>query len=169
MSTLFHAPRERAPFRTRRGVWLTVCLALLAGPARPARGEEQMVAVPVPAAAIYPGTPISDEQIVDKSYRESISRAAVHQNRNSVVGRTARRVLMPGRPIPITALKESEPVASGQQVTVVFAHGGIEITGRGIALQSGRTGELISVRNVDSGVVIRAVVDSDGTVHVGVD
>lgn len=125
------------------------------------------VAVPVPAVAIYPGQQIGEEQIVDKKFAPSITRADVHQTRRTVVGKVARKVLLPGRPIPNIALKDVEPVSAGQPVTVVFSSEGIEILGRGTALQPGKLGDVISVRNIDSGVVIRASIESEGTVRVG--
>jgi flagella basal body P-ring formation protein FlgA len=43
----------------------------------------------------------------------------------------------------------------------------LTITGSAIALQSGATGDVVSVRNVDSGRIIKGTIGSDGAVHVG--
>jgi len=125
------------------------------------------VPIPVPTVVIYPGAPIGNDQLTDKLFRHSITRAAVHQTRVSVIGKVARRVLLPGKPIPVVALKEAEAVEAGQAVAVIYSAEGIEIVGRAVPLQSGKVGDIVPVRNLDSGLVVRAVVNSDGTVRVG--
>jgi len=49
---------------------------------------------------------------------------------------------------------------------VIVEDSGLWIVTYGSALQSGAAGALIPVRNVDTGVIIRGVVQPDGTVKV---
>ena len=51
-------------------------------------------------------------------------------------------------------------------MTVVFQAGNLTITGQAIALQGGRVGDFLSLRNADSGKVIKGIVQADGTVRV---
>jgi len=53
-------------------------------------------------------------------------------------------------------------------VQIVFREGPLEILGHAVALQSGGKGDVISLRNIDSGVIIKGVVEADGTVQVGI-
>jgi flagella basal body P-ring formation protein FlgA len=50
--------------------------------------------------------------------------------------------------------------------TVVFEHGGLTITTNALALQNGGLGDVVSMRNLDSGSVIKGMVASDGSVRL---
>lgn len=57
-------------------------------------------------------------------------------------------------------------VRQGEQVTLVAAVDGIEVRAAGLALQNGRQGALIQVRNATSSRVVQGVVESDRVVDV---
>jgi flagella basal body P-ring formation protein FlgA len=94
-------------------------------------------------------------------------RTGVIDSRKMLVGKLARRTLLPGVPIPLNAVGEPNAISNGSRVRVVFDQEGLEIETYAIALQAGSVGEVISVRNPDSGVTISGIVQSDGTVRVG--
>jgi len=78
----------------------------------------------------------------------------------------ARRSLLPGQPIPTNAVDEPWAVARGAIVKVIVEDSGLSIVTYGSAMQSGASGTLIPVRNTDTGVIIRGIVQPDGTVKV---
>jgi flagella basal body P-ring formation protein FlgA len=51
-------------------------------------------------------------------------------------------------------------------VRIVFQEGGLVITTYAAALQNGRVGDLVRVRNLDSGVTVSGTVLPDGSVRV---
>jgi flagella basal body P-ring formation protein FlgA len=51
-------------------------------------------------------------------------------------------------------------------VRVIFMQGGLEIALSAVALQAGAAGDMVRLRNVDSGSVFDGVVMADGTVRV---
>jgi flagella basal body P-ring formation protein FlgA len=55
----------------------------------------------------------------------------------------------------------------GQPAVVVFRSGALMISSVAVPLQNGSSGEVISLRNTDSGTTIRGIVQADGTVRVG--
>jgi flagellar basal body P-ring formation protein FlgA len=87
-------------------------------------------------------------------------------DRAQIVGKVAKRTLLPGQPIPLNAVKEADIVRSGKPVTLVFAAGGLVITARGLALQSGGAGETVSIQSHETGVVLRGTVQPDGTIRM---
>jgi flagella basal body P-ring formation protein FlgA len=87
--------------------------------------------------------------------------------REAVVGKVARRVLPRGHAIPINALRDPFLFKEGERVVLDFKTGGLSIEASGVALQPGVLGSLVSVRNSDTGVVIRGLVQSNGRVQVG--
>ncbi len=124
--------------------------------------------VPVPRVTIYPGDAIRPDHLVDRLFDAAMpGLGAVHGAREELVGKVARRTLLPGRPIPINALRNPYLVVQGRPVLVVFEAGGLVITGYAVALQSGGQGDVISLRNIDSGAVIKGTVQPEATVRVG--
>jgi flagellar basal body P-ring formation protein FlgA len=120
------------------------------------------VSLPVLKHAIYPGDVITAEMIDQKQAAPMRGAGAFVTDSQTLVGKTARRTLLPGQPIPKQAIRDPYLVFQGKNVTVVFQEGTIVITGVALALESGSAGDLVSARNPDSGVIIRGVVQSDG-------
>lgn len=144
---------------------LALLLASLA-PAGPARAQEMQL--PVPVITIYPNDEIGEEHIIDRAFiAATVTRGAVQEDRRTVVGKVARRTLLKGQPIPVNALRDPYVVLSGKPAVVVYEEGGLTITGQATALQSGSVGDMVSLRNVESGTMIRGIVAKDGTVRVG--
>jgi len=143
---------------------LAAVLLILAS-ARLAVAEEKRL--PVPAVSIRAGELIRDDMITERAFAPSLLGVAMFiEGRQVLVGRMARRALLPGQPIPSNAVEDPWTVARGAQVKVVVEDSGLSIVTYGAAMQSGAAGALIPVRNTDTGVIIRGVVQPDGTVKV---
>ena len=125
--------------------------------------------LPVPNITIYPGDTIKDSWLVDRDFSSNTgaTHGAVIQSRGAPVGKLARRTLLPGVPIPVNGVTEPRAVSNGGKVRVVFSQDGLEITTYATALQNGGVGDVISVRNLDSGLTISGIVQPDGSVRVG--
>jgi len=83
-------------------------------------------------------------------------------------GKIAAARLAPGaviRPTQVAAPKLALVVRRNQTVVMRIEGPGFTITALGLALQNGRPGESIKVRNIDSNRVLTAVVAADGTVR----
>jgi flagella basal body P-ring formation protein FlgA len=133
--------------------------------AQAANGEERRL--PVPAVAIRPGEVIKEEMITERAFAPNLLGVAMFvEGRPALLGRMARRTLLPGQPIPTNAVEDPWTVARGSVVKVLVEDDGLSIATYGSALQSGAAGALIPVRNIDTGVIIRGIVQPDGTVKV---
>lgn len=126
----------------------------------------QQIQLPVPRITVYPGDVISDDILVDRAFPTSLGEA-VHGDRHTLVGMVARFTLLPGQPIGINAVRVPQVVQQGKAALVVFQAGGLVISATAVALQSGATGDVVSLRNSESGATIRGVVQADGTIRVG--
>jgi flagella basal body P-ring formation protein FlgA len=127
--------------------WATalVVLSLLLLAGEPAQAAD--LELPVPRVTLYPGDTIGEA-------------------RESVIGKVARRTLLPGQPIPLNGVRDPYLVMQGKTALVVFEEGGLTITANAMALQNGGVGDLVTLRNVDSGTVIKGTVAPDGTVRL---
>ncbi|MGH6761694.1 MAG: flagellar basal body P-ring formation chaperone FlgA [Phyllobacterium sp.] len=122
----------------------------------------------VPSAVIYPGQTIEGKGLFGKPFtikREFASQYAV--NADQVIGKIARRTLLPGKPILVSAVNEPHLVQRGVPAMLVFNAGGLEILTTGTPLEPGGIGDFIKVRNVDSGITVSGTVLADGRIRVG--
>lgn len=149
---------------TRLGVALVALLA--AGPVA-ARAQEQE-SFPVARVTIYPGDAITEKMLDDRVGAVAADSQSLYaRSHEQLIGKVARRTLLPGQPIPTMAVDNPRVVTVGAQVKIIFAEGGLHIVAYGVAQQAGGVGDLIRVRNQDSGLYITGRVQSDGSVRVG--
>jgi flagella basal body P-ring formation protein FlgA len=147
------------------GLWLALIALVVAGGAPSASAQEMHL--PVPRATLYPGDLISEEQLSDRAFiAHTVARSTVFEGREGLVGKVARRTLLPGQPIALNAIRDPYVVNQGKSAVVVFEAGGLTITSHATALQNAGIGEVVSLRNNDSGNTIKGVVAADGTVRV---
>jgi flagella basal body P-ring formation protein FlgA len=125
--------------------------------------------LPVPIAIIYPGEVIKDNSLIDHDFSADFptSKFTAFDSRAAIVGKVARRTLLPGSPIPLNAVGDPKTVANGAKVRLLFEDGGLAITAYGTALHAGSVGEIISVRNLGSGLTVSGAVQADGSIRVG--
>jgi len=122
---------------------------------------------PVPIRVIYPGETITHASLQDaKLKRGSKLTVDMAASPEEIVGKVTRRTLLPGRTIPLAALRESFLVENGTPVEVRFVSGGMTIATTAVPLQDGAAGDMIKIRNMDSGTTFMGVVLADGTVQV---
>lgn len=150
--------------RVASSAFAALLLALLSASAALA-GE---VLLPVPRVTIYPGDVISDAMLVERTFRGAeYEGPGVIAAREALVGKVARTTLLPKTPISTNGVRSPFAVQQGQPAVVVFQAGGLLISGTAVALQAGSIGDVIGLRNTDSGTTIRGKVQGDGSVRVG--
>jgi flagella basal body P-ring formation protein FlgA len=156
------------------------CAALavaLVGVAAPAFGQQDVAAVDsqqagetvlIPNRVIYPGEIIrlgalKEVTLVPGKHKPD----AVATRAGDLDGRIAKRTLLPGHYIPVNAIREPWVVEQGAPVQVIFAAGPLTISAAAVTLEPGSTGDLVKVRNIDSGKTFTGIVAAHGTVRVG--
>jgi len=157
----------RTFLRQRWALWFAALLAAWASMASARTAGAQELELPVPRAIIYPGDVISDELLVARAFiAHTVARAATCETREALIGKVAKRTLLPGQPIPLSAIRDAYLVTQGKTVMVVFEHGGLMITTNAQALQNGGSGDVVTLRNLDSGAVIKGTVAANGSVRL---
>lgn len=155
-------------FRRRAARAIHVCIAFFAPPVLGAfalHAEEQLL--PVARMTIYPGDQITDAMLDDAHVATPASQnVALATSRHFLIGKVARRTLLPGQPILTIAVDQQRVVAIGAQVKIVFVESGMTIVAYGVAQQAGAVGDTIRVRNQDSGLFVSGRVQQDGSVRV---
>lgn len=150
----------------KKSLLVMMVAALVAGVASHARAEN--IILPVPAMTIYPGDTIKESMLKERSFLSTFrTRGAVIESPVQLIGKVARRTLLPGEAIPANAVDDAQLVTRGVTTQIIFQEEGLTISAMGAPLQSGSLGEQIRVRNVDTGRIILGVVQADGTIRIG--
>lgn len=150
--------------RTLRNI--LAALAVLFGSAQAALAGQLML--PVPMVTIYPGDLINESMLRERAFPPNFrARAAVVETPRALIGKVAKRTLLPGEAIPNNAVDDPKVITRGSPTQIVFQENGLTITALGTPLQDGSLGEQIRVRNSDTGRIVLGVVQADGRVRIG--
>jgi flagella basal body P-ring formation protein FlgA len=154
-----------------RRAFLAAALLLAGAPALAEDGLKEIVAgevVFIPNRVIYPGETIALGALKEVTLIPGKQKPnAVATRVEELDGRIAKRTLLPGHYIPVNAIREAWVVEQGAPVQVIFAAGPLTISASAVTLQPGSAGDLVKVRNTDSGKIFSGTVMADGTIRVG--
>jgi flagella basal body P-ring formation protein FlgA len=146
-------------------LFLNVAMVVFAAAcAAPSLAQEALI--PTPKAVIYPGDIILDEMLADVPNAARDGSGPFVNSRSLIVGKAARLTLLPGHAIPFSGVSNRKLVSNGAEVKLVFSEGDLFIMTTGSALQDGSIGDIVRVRNDDSGVTVSGAVQPDGSVQV---
>jgi len=122
----------------------------------------------IPKRVIYPGETIDAGSLSEVPLRNPARvTTEIAYVAEDIDGKVAKRTLLPGRFIPLSSVREAYVVEAGSPVEVNLTQSGLRITTMAIPLQPGSIGDMIRVRNADSGAVFSGIVLANGTVMVG--
>ncbi|OJF94292.1 flagellar basal body P-ring formation chaperone FlgA [Pararhizobium antarcticum] len=139
-----------------------LCMSLM--PQGQAQAQNPMAVIPT--RTIYPGEVIESHQVEAVEVTNPNLTGDYASAINQVAGKITSRTLLAGRVILTSALRDPYTVERGKAVRIVFNNGPLTITAAGSPLESAAIGDLIRVRNTDSGVIVSGTVMADGTIHV---
>jgi flagellar basal body P-ring formation protein FlgA len=140
-------------------------VAAMSGIAAPVFAQDLAI---VANRVIYPGQTIAADALVETPVRGRPAGAGEFVTMlDEVEGKVARRTLLPGRLIPVSSVREPYAVNAGSAVQVLFVDGALIISVTAVPLEPGAIGDVVKLRNIDSGSVFQGVVMADGTIRVG--
>lgn len=138
---------------------MALCCAL------PALAQETVL---IPNRVIYPGETVAAEALKEVTLKPGKQAPeAVAVSLAELDGKIARRTLLPGRYVPLNSLREAYLVEQGAAVEVVFVSGVLTISASAVTLEPGSAGDLVKVRNIDSGKILSGTVMADGSIRIG--
>lgn len=132
----------------------------------PIAHADMPVRVPVPVATIYPGDQLAAGMLTEREFLQLAQARSVVRDPAVLIGKTARRTLLAGQPILLDAIREPSAIKQGISVLMRYEADGLMITGHGVPLRSAVVGEMVELRNPDTGAIIRGLVTEDGSVSV---
>lgn len=125
--------------------------------------------VPVPARDLGRGQAIAPSDLEKIWFDERrLSRDMITRT-GEIMGLETTRKLRAGRPIPASSVRPPRDIKRGELVEVVFDQGGLRLTLLAEAAEDGIAGQMVRLRNVDSGRRIIAVADGRRRARIGGD
>jgi flagellar basal body P-ring formation protein FlgA len=121
----------------------------------------------VPRAVIYPGDMITTNNLIERQLLVAPNNPAVFGEREEdLLGKVARRTLLPNELIPDTAVRTQDLIKQGRTYKLTYDSEFVSIVGVGVPLQSGSAGEIVNVRNPETGLIVKARIKPDQSLAV---
>lgn len=153
--------------KTQNAVLVGLVLLAACAIASAPRAQDPGRTVFVPRAVIYPGDRITEANLIERQLLVDPNNPPVFGEREQdLLGKVARRTLLPGELIPEMAIRTQDLIKQGRTYKLVYSSKFVSIVGVGVPLQSGAAGEIINVRNPESGLIIKARIEPDQTLAV---
>lgn len=108
---------------------------------------------------LLPGQTVSAAQVALEPFEDFPLRANLARSLDEVIGHTLLRAIKPGTPVMRADLAEPLQVRRGESVLVTAVAGGAQLRMEAVAENSGKQGDMISLRNPRSGKTFRARVE----------
>lgn len=89
-----------------------------------------------------------------------------YTEKDALIGKVLTRSVSAGMPLTNAYLENPVLIQRGQMVTLIVKKGELEVTSHGIALNKGRIGDVIAVKNTSSKRVIEGTVMTGQTVEI---
>ena len=120
----------------------------------------------VPTKTIYPGEILTSDHVKSVEVTNPNIASGYASDVGQIDGLIAKQTLLPGRTIPLAALRVPAAVERGGTVRLVFTIGNLTLSASGSPLTDGAVGDVVRARNLDSGVIVSGTVMKDGTIQV---
>jgi flagella basal body P-ring formation protein FlgA len=125
------------------------------------------VEVPVLSRFIRAGEIITDKDIIVTKVKLSSLRGSFVVNYKDIVGMQAKKHLSAGVMIKNNELISPQVIKLNDPVSIIYSSNNIRLKISGTALGSGAIGEMVRVKNNDTGAVILGQIINKNTVQVG--
>lgn len=149
-----------------QGRKVTFALALAFAMCAPHGAMSQQKFAVVPTVTILSGEIITQGRVTEVPVTNPNIAPGYSQSIQEVVGKVSKKTLVAGRTIPIGDLRDPYAVERGTAVRITYNNNGMNLSASGVAIEDGMAGDIIRVRNKDTGVTVSGTAKLDGTVEV---
>jgi len=114
--------------------------------------------IPVPAVIIESGEEITPQMLESKRIAANEVTSKIISSTDDLVGKFAKKRLMPGKILHVTDVKAKPIVLKGTEVRIVFRKKNLSIESSGVAMEDGAMNDMIRIKNSESGKIVKATV-----------
>lgn len=120
----------------------------------------------VPTRIIYPGEALDPATLQEVEVTNPNLAGNYARQISQVAGKITDRTLLPGRTIIVDNLREPYAVKRGNAVKIIYSSDGLTISTFGTPMEDAGVGEIVKVRNTESGITVSGTVMQDGSIKV---
>ncbi|MEG8098969.1 flagellar basal body P-ring formation chaperone FlgA [Candidatus Liberibacter brunswickensis] len=120
----------------------------------------------VPSVVINAGEVLKESLLKEVEVLNSNIRGNYANYIKDIVGFVTKRTLFPDHVIPLSALHRPYIISRGAKVRIIFTKGNMTISTFGIALSDASSGDVLSVKNIDTGVIVSGSAEDSNTVRI---
>lgn len=125
------------------------------------------IMVPVASNYIKIGDTVQKSDIITKKVRLDKMQKGYATEFKEVVGMQAKKYIAAGNMFKINDISMPPVLKNNDPVNIVYSSGAINLKTTGVALGAGAVGDMIKVKNVNSGAVLLGQIINKNTVRVG--
>ena len=115
---------------------------------------------------IAKGDVISANAIKMQKFSISVNSSDIIKDSKLILGKEAKISLAPYKPVKFSQLKMKDIIKKKGEVIVRFIKGKIMIEATCLSLEAGKVGDMIKLKNLASGKIVKGRVQKDGTILV---
>ncbi len=134
--------------------------------AAPAKPVPVMVDIPVLIEPKNINDVIRAEDLTLQPFQERRIHGDILRDSTQIVGQAARRQLQAGQPLRLLDLQKEQLIKRGDDVTLIFHNGSLDISASAKAQESGALGDSIRVLNLGSNHMVDAKITGPKQVEV---
>lgn len=126
----------------------------------------ERVDIPVPKNIIYAGQALSANLLGSRSVPVSYThRVSIYKDTARLIGKVARKTLMPNQPIFTNNVVEPDVVEVNRKTLMLYNAGGLKISAEVSPLNAAKAGEPVRARNILTGIIVYGTANADGTIQ----
>jgi flagella basal body P-ring formation protein FlgA len=125
------------------------------------------IKVPLLTRNINKGAQITQDDIELKNYPKTEILKGDISEVSSIIGKTTTKALSKGKMVSEEDIRSPILVPKNSTVSAIYRTDTIEVKALAVALDDGGEGDVIRLKNFDSGRTFKAVVQADGNVFIG--
>ena len=124
--------------------------------------------LPVMVSKLRQGDIINPDDIIWKKIARSKIKRDTVRDEASIIGKSPRRTLMPGKPIRAQMILSPIVVHKKDRVWMVYQTPMVKVMATGVAMEDGGKDAFIRVKNIASGTIVHAIVTDENYVKIPV-
>lgn len=124
--------------------------------------------LPVLSSNIRKGDVITQNDIELKLVNAKQIRATTIYNITQIIGKQATRNLSKGNLLNFTSVTDPVVIKKSKAVNAIYRIKNLEVRTVAISLQDGKEGDIIRLKNHESGKIFQAIVQADGSVNTNI-
>lgn len=127
---------------------------------------EKTLQIPVLKSSVRAGEIIGSTDLEWVDIAERVLMPDTITDADDLIGKTPARQIALNKPIRAKEVTNPQLVGRGDDITIIFKAGGMQLTAKGKAMQNGAEGDLVRVVNASTNRSVTAMVSGDRTVEV---